>query len=98
MNDVIIALKINTLENSLTRDLIVGKAIPITETITHVFNKDGVIVQKLEVVDGERTPAITSHCFDFVNGEPEFATVAVLSIDGSGNQTWARELTQEGVL
>jgi hypothetical protein len=83
---------------SIVRALIDGKAVPVSETETHVFNSDGIIIQKISVIDGARTSAFSGHSLVWIGAEATFDTTAILDYDLEGNQVWVRELTQEGVL
>jgi len=98
MEELLIELKKNRLENGITRSLVDGATALSEDGLTYVYNHDGVVVQKLEIVDGNRVPHITSHDFTITGSEVSLSTVALLQIDQSGNQTFIRELLQKGVL
>jgi hypothetical protein len=61
-----------------------------------IGTETNVIIQKLSVVDGIRTPQFDDVIIDYVDGEPELAITATLAQDDQGNDYWIKELTQEG--
>jgi hypothetical protein len=89
-------LKIMEIKNQLLRDMIDGRTESIDENTIFVYNKDDVIIQKLSVVNGIRTPQFDDVIIDYVDGEPELAITATLAQDDQGNDYWIKELTQEG--
>jgi hypothetical protein len=89
-------IKIMEIKNQLLRDMIDGRTETVDDDTILVYNKDDVIIQKLSVVDGVRTPQFKTVVIDYVDGEPELAITATLAQDDEGNDYWIKELTQEG--
>jgi hypothetical protein len=83
-------LKIMQIKNDIMRAAIDGKAITSGDGQTvEVYDKDNVIIQRLKIVNGIRTPEKTDVFFEIINGEYEVSTEAVL-VDG----VWVTELAQ----
>ena len=83
-------LKIMQIKNDIMRAAIDGKAITSGDGQTvEVYDKDNVIIQRLKIVNGIRTPEKTDVFFEIIDGEYEVSTEAVL-VDG----VWVTELAQ----
>jgi hypothetical protein len=96
IDDLTNRVKVMEIKNQLLRDMIDGRTESIDENTIFVYNKDDVIIQKLSVINGIRTPQFDDVIIDYVDGEPELAITATLAQDDQGNDYWIKELTQEG--
>jgi hypothetical protein len=90
LDDLETRLKIMEIKNDFMRSAIDGKAVTSTDGQTvKVYDKDNVIIQRLKIVNGIRTPEMTDVFFEIVDGEYEVSTEAIL-VDG----VWVTELAQ----
>ena len=91
-------LQQNALELSLNRALLSGKVVSVSDTEAHIFVQDDLLVQKLIIDGGNRTPLMHDPLFTVTGEKVDFSVTAMLTHNLEGDQVWARELTQEGVL
>ncbi len=88
-------LQQNALELSLNRALLAGKVVSVSDTEAHIFIQDDLLVQKLTISEGNRTPSMQDPLFSVIGEKVSFNITAVLGHDNEGNQVWTRKLTQE---
>ena len=83
--------QVASIELHLARALVDAKTINISATEIYVVDKNDVILQKVQVIDGERNSAFDGYELSWINGKAELSIAAIMNEDG----TWHKELTQE---
>jgi len=82
--------KILLLEIGLQTALFQGDTKQVDENTTAVYNPDGVKIQEIKVVDGQRSAAIKTHSFVWMGQEPSLATHQYL-LETPGEETLSQK-------
>ena len=87
----------NAIALQFLQDLIAGTVVAASPTEAHVFGHDGTLLQKITVVDGNRTPGLSRHSIAWFGDRATLDVTATMLTD-NGVQQCSKEITQEGII